>query len=60
MVFIMLEKDKHYISPLLEIRPLLPLIIFILMATAGVVIYLSRKPKAESPKPKTNNLGFRL
>jgi protein SCO1/2 len=45
MVFIMLEKDKHYVSPVSELRPLLPLIIFILVATAGVVVYLSRKPK---------------
>jgi protein SCO1 len=45
MVFIMLEKDKSYVSPLNEMRPLLPIIIFILIATAGVVIYLSRKPK---------------
>jgi protein SCO1/2 len=45
MVFIMLEKDKQYVSPLRELRPLLPIIIFILIATAGVVIYLSRKPK---------------
>lgn len=52
MVFIMLEKDKHYASPLQEIRPILPLIIFILLATAGVVIYLSKKPKAQSSKPK--------
>ena len=44
LVFIMLEKDKHYVSPLLEMRPILPLIIFILLATAGVVIFLSRKP----------------
>jgi protein SCO1/2 len=49
MVFIMLEKDKHYVSPMNEVRPILPLIIFILLATAGMVIYLSRKPKAESP-----------
>lgn len=48
MVFIMLEKDKHYVSPLNDVRPILPMIIFILIATAGVVIYLSRKPKAES------------
>jgi len=46
MVFIMLEKDKNYSSPLKEIRPILPIIIFILLATAGLVIYLSRKPKA--------------
>jgi hypothetical protein len=49
LVFIMLEKDKNYVSPLLEIRPILPLIIFILFATAGIVIYLSKKPKAENP-----------
>ena len=48
MVFIMLEKDKAYISPLRELKPLLPFIIFILLATAGVVIYLSRKPKVNS------------
>lgn len=53
MVFIMLEKDKHYVSPLNEVRPILPMIIFILIATVAVVIYLSRKPKAESLKPKT-------
>ena len=52
MVFIMLEKDKHYVSPLREIRPIFPLIIFILLATAGAVIYLSRKP-VQSLKPKT-------
>jgi protein SCO1/2 len=45
MVFVMLEKDKNYVSPVKEIRPILPLIIFILFATAAVVIYLSRKPK---------------
>jgi protein SCO1/2 len=52
VVFIMLEKDKHYVSPLQEMRPILPLIIFILLATAGMVIYLSRKPKIESSKLK--------
>jgi protein SCO1 len=46
MVFIMLEKDKTYTSPLNEMRPLLPIIIFILIATFGAVIYLSRKPKS--------------
>ncbi|HEY2349378.1 MAG TPA: SCO family protein, partial [Puia sp.] len=48
IVFIMLEKDKHYVSPLREIRPLLPLVIFILLATVGGVVYLSRKPKGKS------------
>ena len=49
MVFIMLEKDKNYISPLNEIKPILPIIIFMLLATAGLVIYLSRKPKSLTP-----------
>jgi protein SCO1/2 len=52
MVFIMLEKDKNYVSPLKEIKPILPIIIFMLVATAGLVIYLSRKPKIQSLKPK--------
>jgi protein SCO1 len=45
MVFIMLEKDKNYVSPLKEIKPILPIIIFMLVATAGLIIYLSRKPR---------------
>jgi protein SCO1 len=47
MVFIMLEKDKNYVSPLNEIKPILPIIIFMLVATAGLIIYLSRKPKVQ-------------
>jgi protein SCO1 len=49
MVFIMLEKDKNYVSPLKEIRPILPIIIFMLTATVGTVIYLSKKPRAPGP-----------
>jgi protein SCO1/2 len=49
MVFIMLEKDKNYISPLNEIKPILPIIIFMLVATVGLVIYLSRKPQSLKP-----------
>ncbi len=45
MVFIMLEKDKNYVSPLKEIKPIVPIIIFMLIATVGMVVYLSRKPK---------------
>jgi protein SCO1/2 len=52
MVFIMLEKDKNYVSPLNEVKPILPIIIFMLLATAGLVIYLSRKPKAQGVKLK--------
>jgi protein SCO1/2 len=50
MVFIMLEKDKHYVSPLLEMRPILPLIIFILLATVAAVFFLSRKSASLKPK----------
>lgn len=46
MVFIMLEKDKNYVSPLNEIKPILPIILFMLAATGGLVIYLSRKPQS--------------
>lgn len=46
MVFIMLEKDKNYVSPLNEIKTILPIIIFMLVATVGMVIYLSRKPQS--------------
>jgi protein SCO1 len=49
MVFIMLEKDKNYVSPLNEIKPILPIIIFMLVATVGLVIYLSRKPQSLKP-----------
>ncbi len=52
MVFIMLEKDKDYVSPLKEVKPILPIIIFMLVATVGTVIYLSKKPRAISLKPK--------
>jgi protein SCO1 len=45
MVFIMLEKDKNYVSPLKEVKPILPIIIFMLVVTVGTVIYLSKKPK---------------
>src|ERR1700722_9146787 len=46
MVFIMLEKDKNYVSPLNEIKPILPIIIFMLVATVGLTVYLSRKPQS--------------
>jgi protein SCO1 len=45
IVFIMLEKDKHHVSPFVEMKKILPIILFILLATAGVVYFLSRKPK---------------
>jgi len=57
MVFVMLEKDKRYISPLNEIKPIIPLIIFILVATAGVVIYLSRKRNNDTAFPTSSVKG---
>jgi protein SCO1/2 len=45
IVFIMLEKDKKYVSPLREIKPILPIIIFVLIATAAAVYFFSRKPR---------------
>ncbi len=52
MVFIMLEKDKNYVSPLSEVRPVLPIVIFMLAATVGVVGYLSRKPRVQNFETK--------
>ena len=55
MVFIMLEKDKNYVSPLRELRPLLPMIIVILLAVSGTVMYLSYfKPQSPS-KPNAQS-----
>jgi protein SCO1 len=54
MVFVMLEKDKRYISPLNEIKPIMPIIIFILLATAGVVIYLSKKRNSDTTLPASS------
>jgi protein SCO1 len=45
IVFIMLEKDKNYISPLIEMKAILPIIVFILVATGFVVYFLSRKSR---------------
>ncbi|PWT74396.1 MAG: SCO family protein [Bacteroidetes bacterium] len=43
IVFIMLEKDKNSKSAFAELKPLLPLIIVVLLGTAGAVVYFSRK-----------------
>jgi len=43
MVFIMLEKDKNYVSPLKDLKPMLPVILIILGGTAAAVVYFSRK-----------------
>ena len=45
IVFIMLEKDKKTKSVFSELKPLLPIIIFILLVTFAGVIYFSRKQK---------------
>lgn len=42
IVFIMLEKDKHYVSPLRELRPLIPMMILIVLATGAVLYFLFR------------------
>ena len=50
IVFIMLEKDKKTPSPLLEFKPILPIIIFVLLATTVAVYFLSRKPRIPGAK----------
>jgi protein SCO1/2 len=45
IVFIMLEKDRHKRSALDELKPLMPLMIIVLLATAIGVYFFSRKPK---------------
>jgi protein SCO1 len=60
MIFIMLEKDKNYVSPLKELKPLIPMIIFILLATTAGVVFLSRKPRARLVTTKVGkDLGLR-
>lgn len=44
IVFIMLEKDKNYVSPLQELKPLLPMLILIVVAIGAVLYFLFRKP----------------
>jgi protein SCO1/2 len=45
IVFIMLEKDKHYVSPLQELKPLIPMVLLIIAATGTLIYFLFRKPK---------------
>jgi protein SCO1/2 len=42
---IILEKDKYSKSVFLELEPLLPMFVIILVGTAAAVYYFSRKPK---------------
>ncbi|HVY73916.1 MAG TPA: SCO family protein [Puia sp.] len=44
IVFIMLEKDKHYVSPLQGLKPLIPLILLGVAVTGIVIYFLFRKP----------------
>jgi protein SCO1/2 len=44
IVFIMLEKDKNYVSPLRELRPMFPMIFFIAVAIGLVLYFLFRAP----------------
>ncbi|MDP4128545.1 MAG: SCO family protein [Bacteroidota bacterium] len=53
IVFIMLEKDKDYVSPLTELKPLMPMILFIVLATGAVVYFLFRTPKYPVKKKET-------
>ena len=45
IVFIMLEKDKNYVSPLQEIKPMLPMIIVIVVGIGVVLYFLFRNPR---------------
>lgn len=45
IVFIMLEKDKNYVSPLQELKPLLPMVIVIVVVIGVVLYFLFRKPE---------------
>jgi protein SCO1/2 len=52
IVFIMLEKDKDYVSPLQELKPLAPLIAISLLIIGVVVYFLFRKPAYRVKKQK--------
>lgn len=45
IVFIMLEKDKDYVSPLRGLKPLIPMLLLIVAATGALVYFLFRKPR---------------
>ncbi len=45
IVFVMLEKDKNYVSPLLELKPLIPLFIVCALLVLALMVILFRKPK---------------
>ncbi len=48
IVFIMLEKDKNSPSALRELKPLLPLMAIVILATAIGIYFFSRKPKIQA------------
>jgi protein SCO1 len=45
IVFIMLEKDKDYVSPIQELKPMLPVLTLIAIAIGIVLYFLFRKPE---------------
>ena len=45
LVFIMLEKDKSYVSPLQELKPMIPMIIVIIIGIGTVIYFLFWQPK---------------
>jgi len=45
IVFIMLEKDKNYVSPLQELKPMIPMIIIIIIVIGTVIYFLFRQPR---------------
>jgi protein SCO1/2 len=45
IVFIMLEKDRNYVSPLQELKPMIPMIIIIVIVIGTVLYFLFRKPR---------------
>ncbi len=51
IVFVMLEKDKNYISPLTELKPLIPLFIVCLLLVIALMLLLFRKDKYPGMKP---------
>jgi protein SCO1/2 len=45
IVLIMLEKDRNYVSPLQELKPMIPMIIIIVIVIGTVLYFLFRKPR---------------
>jgi len=54
IVFIMMEKDKNAPSAFSEFIPILPIIIFVLVATAVAMYFFSRKPRNLDIQPESS------